>query len=126
VVSNILKSLKAEKDFKRIKSEGKRKRLEPWLLMVYLPSPDAHHYVGFSISSRYLNSVKKNRVKRVFKHNLRMIRVSEKGFLVHFIVTRKVSAEEWSVFNEKKSSYYLSQMLQCFELDCKNNADFHH
>jgi ribonuclease P protein component len=126
VVSNILKSLKAEKDFKRIKSEGKKKHLEPWLLMFFLPSSDAQNYIGFSISARFLNSVKRNRVKRVLRQNLRLVRAKDKGFLVHFIVTRKVSPKEWSAFNEKKSDYYLSQMLQCFNVDRKSDLDYNH
>lgn len=112
MVNNILKSLSSESDFKKLRVNGKKKRLEPWLLLVFSTSSDSFCYIGFSINSRFLSAVKRNRVKRVFRQSLRLIDGKAKGYMFHFIVTRKVSSEEWSLFHEKKSVYYLTEILK--------------
>jgi len=109
VVNNILKSIKTETEFTKLKLEGKRKWIEPWLLMVYLPSEHNQTVLGFSISSRFLNSVKRNRLRRVLRSSLASSDL-DRFYMVHFIVTRKLSQIEWSEFNEKKSHYYRAQI----------------
>lgn len=115
MVSNILKSLKSEAEFKKLKLKGKRKRIEPWLLMTYLASNNNQTLVGFSISSKFLNSVKRNRLRRVLRSSLASINLERRFYVVHFIVTRKVSKSEWLAFNEKKSHYYRLQIEKAFE-----------
>ena len=112
MVNSILKSLKRETGFRLLKQKGKRVRLEPWLLMVYLVSNESDNFVGFSVSSRFLNSVKRNRIKRVFRQSLRLACRDLSGRIVHFIVTRKVSQEEWTAFNEKKATDYQYQFIK--------------
>ena len=115
MVNSILKSLKSESEFKKLKLEGRKKRLEPWLLMVYLPSDKEFSSVGFSISSKYLNSVKRNRLRRVLRSCLRSVSDGQRSYLFHFIVTRKLTQAEWSLFNEKKSHYYLTQVSRSLD-----------
>jgi ribonuclease P protein component len=125
VANKSLKPLKQESDFRRLKAEGQRFRLESWLLVlfIYQPSP-ADFLLGFSLSSRFLNSVKRNRVKRVFRESLRPLMCPKASFMVHIIVTRKVSDVEWQSFYDKKSSYYHRALSEVFKRCRKRFVDF--
>lgn len=110
--NNSLKPLSRSTDFQDLRKNGKKARLESWLLFVFKPNGLNDLRVGFSISSRYLNSVKRNRLKRVFREILRKKVKPSQGWDIHLIVTRKVTAPEWGEFDQTSFQNYSTKMAE--------------
>jgi ribonuclease P protein component len=119
VASNIVTALRRSSDFEKLKKQGVRLRLEPWLLLVYL-NKDQGLSLGFSLSSRFINSVKRNRLKRIARESLRTLYQEHVvGGDFHLIVTRKVSPIEWSGFDRGGSLYFFQKIKNSLVLGTK-------
>lgn len=110
MVSKIIAALRRSSDFQRLKKQGTRLRLEPWLLLVYIKKQQPVS-VGFSLSSRFINSVKRNRLKRLARESLRLLNQEHVvGGDFHLIVTRKVSPVEWGDFDKGGCSKFYKKI----------------
>ena len=75
--------LKKEKDFNKVFKEGKRLFSES-LTLVYLPSKELK--VGFAVSKKHGESVKRNRIKRLVRESFRSFSPEKmKNFFFVFI-----------------------------------------
>lgn len=102
VESNQLKPLRRRSDFESLKSQGKKLKLEPWLLLVYKKNRESSFRLGFSLNSKFINSIKRNRFKRLVREHFRQsYGLDSTTYDLLFIITKKITNEDWIVFNNK-------------------------
>ena len=94
--------LSGSRELREIRKSSIKWRINHWLFLLVSSAkqgqqdPRIVHKVGFSIRGNYLNSVKRNRLKRVIRS---LLREATQGFnhsvLVLAYVSRRVTKDEW-------------------------------
>ena len=93
--------LKKEKDFNAVFNKGK-KLYSASLTMIYLPSDKLK--VGYVVSKKHGNSVKRNRIKRLLRESFRSFEL-EQGQNFFFVIMPRVK-EDYSLEQFKKDMYF--------------------
>ena len=93
--------LKKEKDFNLVFKKGKRIYASS-LTLVYFPSSQLK--VGYAVSKKHGNSVKRNRIKRLLRESFRSFTINRNNFF--FVFLPKV-CEEYSLDNFKKDMEFI-------------------
>lgn len=93
--------LKKEKDFNLVFKKGKR-LYGKFLTLVYFPAPVFK--VGYVVSKKHGNSVKRNRIKRLMRESFRSFTINRNNFF--FVLLPKIS-EDYSYQNFKKDLEFI-------------------
>lgn len=108
--SQSLNSLQNQVQFLEIRNKGKKFPLTSWLYVYVLKAKGQDGpLIGFSISSKALNAVKRNRVKRVARAMAKQM-IQELGASLSFLflVKGKVSEKDWKSFNQSTRVLYVN------------------
>ena len=93
--------LKKEKDFNAVFNKGK-KLYSSSLTILFLPSEQVK--VGYVVSKKHGNSVKRNRIKRLLRESFRSFAL-EQGQNFFFVIMPRVK-DEYSLDQFKKDMYF--------------------
>ncbi len=109
----VINKVKKNYEFKKMYKEG-RYYAEEYLVMYIMKSKLDYNKVGFSVSKKIGNSVKRNRVKRLLRENYRLFHHKLKiGYTIIFTGRQKSSeASFWDIQKNMVSTFKRAKLLK--------------